>query len=192
MKEKFITAYERLEVSSKPQPSVWFERESYESFTEIAKLKEKSWSSTTRWNTLADVTGLVGEVAIHRFFDVSAIDSLGQFEVGLKGDRGVDLDWAGESIDVKSTRGDKLWYKFSLSNRFRDRASVIAFVRVEEFEDGVKAHLLGWAFKHKIKPWLRLDKDGRRHFVRLHTLEREGLVFSISELKDKQENREAR
>jgi hypothetical protein len=182
-KNEFVLAYQGIQLINGAFPLAVWDKESHEVLCKLARLRVRDWATSVRWNHRADEVGLAGELAALRFFDVPVEEAHRGFIEGLNGDRGVDFEWGGETIDVKTTAGDKLWFRFSLKNRHRGRASVILFAQLLESDAGATVVLHGWAFKHKINPFLREDKDGKRLFVRLDTLQREGLVHTIEELK---------
>jgi hypothetical protein len=126
----------------------------------------------------------LGELATFKYFGVPADDVAKQFIDGLNGDRGVDLEWAGEQVDVKTTGRPELRYRFNRTNGNRARASVILFTQVaDQPQGGVLVTLHGWSFRHKIQPHLRDVPDSNKRQVRLSTLLREGVVHPVANLK---------
>jgi hypothetical protein len=165
-------------------PRVYLEPNTHQKVCELAKHREKKWASTTRWNNRADELGLLGELAAFKYFDVPAETVAKQFVDGLNGDRGVDLEWAGEQVDVKTTGRPELRYRFNKTNGNRSRASVILFTQVaDQPQGGVLVTLHGWSYKHKIQPFLRDVPDSNKRQVRLSTLLREGVVQPVAILK---------
>ena len=166
------------------QPTMRFCRDAYGIFREVAKLRMKSYSSTRRWDESADVTGLISEMAVMKYLGFSADQALADFLAGLHGDRGFDAEVSGLKIDVKGTRGPGRW-RFSKTNRHRDKATSYAFCKVEETGAEVWVTITGFAHRHEIKPWVR--EDSRSYYVRYETLQREGLLKPVSLLKQPQE-----
>lgn len=177
----FLHAYCTTLVFPGEQAIVRFKTESTRDLREIAQLRMKSWKTTTRWNQLADVTGLLGELAVQRFLGIPGEQALEDFVNGLNGDKGYDLISQGERVDVKSTMGQALKFKFSKFNRERDKATAYSFVKTEEEGGESFCYLLGWAKRQDIQPWIR--EDERSRFVRYQTLKREGILRPITQLK---------
>jgi len=182
--EAFTLGYSRATTFNGEQPIIRFDAHASLAFRAIAQLRMKEWKSSTRWNSLADVTGLLGELAVQRFLNYPVEQALDDFLSGLNGDRGYDLLWDGELIDVKATRGQALKFKFSKSNRHRDQSTAYAFVKVEEVGSENWCTLLGWSVRNEIQPWIR--EDDRSRFVRYQTLKREGLLRAVTPLKQQQ------
>jgi hypothetical protein len=177
----FIQAYQEAINFEAVQPTIRFSAEASDIYREIARLRMKDWRSTSRWNEAADVTGLLGELAIQRYFNIPVVTAMAEFTTGLVGDRGYDLLWGAERIDVKSTRGQSLKFKFNKQNRNRDKATAYAFVSVQEVGLEVWCKLLGFSYRHEIKPFVR--DDGQSFLVRAETLRREGVLYSVQNLK---------
>ncbi len=186
--EKMTELYQSLPTPKGETPQVYLEPNTHQKVCDLAKHREKKWASTTRWNSRADELGLLGELATFKYFDMPADDVAKQFVDGLHGDRGVDLEWAGEQVDVKTTGRPELRYRFNRTNGNRARASVILFTQVaDQPQGGVLVTLHGWSFRHKIQPYLRDVPESNKRQVRLSTLWREGLVLPVSALREPKE-----
>jgi|GEM_PF-2100234 len=182
-KQAFEMGYESLGTVDTYQPVIRFPRQAADDFCEIARLRMKSWGSTSRWCAKADETGLIAEIACQRYFDIPADQAMASFQNGLeKGDRGHDIEIAGRKIDVKGTRGDALRFKFSTRNRFAHLADAYLFTYVQPSGMETRAFLLGWAYRAEIRPYMH--DDGVKLVVRVETLRRQGLLKPVSLLKE--------
>lgn len=85
-----------------------------------------------------------------------------------------------KSVDVKCTKGPGRW-RFSKTNRTRDKATHYIFTRLEEVSGGCEVEILGFAGRAEIRKWVR--EDSRSYFVRYETLHREKVIQPISQLK---------
>ncbi len=177
----FLTAYRSTNIFEAKRPTVRFPREAADIIRQVSDLRRKNWRSTDRWNETADCVGLLGELSVMRYLGIPAGEALTDFTHGLAGDKGYDLLAGAERIDVKSTRSRAKKFKFSKQNPNRDKSSAYCFVFIEDSGLEVWATILGWSLRHQIKPWVR--DDGRALFVRAETLHREGLLHSVSTLK---------
>lgn len=181
----FIDAYQSLIVFDEAQPNVWFPPEAYAVVQEIAKLRMRDWKTTRRFDPAADVTGIAGELAAEKCLGFSAEEALSLFEDGLKGDPGYDFKIGDFFLDKKNTKGPGRW-RFSKTNRHRDKATHYIFGRLEETSiGGCFVTVLGFAGRAEIRPWVR--EDSRSYFVRYETLHREGILRPLSELKNQKE-----
>lgn len=176
--------HDGLDIFPSRVPVVRFGLEACALIRKLAAMRRKDWRSTDSWNRLADETGLFGEWAVQRYVGIPAADVIAGFEAGLMGDAGHDLVSNGLTVDVKSTRGRALRYKFSRSNANRDTAQAVAFCYVEDGVSQAWAYLLGWAYWHEIAPRLREDKFCR--FVRYQTLKNAGVIRPVASLKSLQ------
>lgn len=181
----FISTYKSFCFRQLPHPVLRLATPTYDTIKELSKLRMKDWASTTRWNPDAEITGLLGELATFHFFGFSPEQALKDFKDGLSGDGGVDFHWAGEAVDVKTTRGQALKFRFNRTNKATQRATIILFSHLQEEADGVFVQLLGWAWRFRLHPWMR--SDSRSDFVRIETLRREGVLQPVETLKAMQE-----
>jgi hypothetical protein len=177
----FLRAYQSISTFEGTQPISRFPQESVAIIREIAKLRMKEWRSTSRWNAAADEIGTIGELAVQHYLGISSEVSLDDFLTGLQGDRGWDVHVSEMNLDVKSTQGQALKFKFSKTNRSSHLADGFIFVYIESAGTEVWAHMLGEARRHEIKPFLR--DDGQKLFVRAETLRRQGVLKPVSLLK---------
>jgi hypothetical protein len=184
-KSAFMLAFKSSTIfESEYKPIVRFPREAAEVIRQISELRKKEWRTTTRWNSAADYTGLLGELAAQRYLGISADQALENFLKGLSGDGGHDIETSGLKLDVKSTKGDALKFKFSKTNRYTHLADGYLFTFVEQAGPEIWMHLYGYSHRAAIKPFLR--DDGQRLFVRVETLRREGVLKPVSLLKPAQ------
>lgn len=183
--EKFFSAFLSIGTFEAEQPTMRFSREAFNLFSEASKLRMKSLPSTTRWVPSADITGLISELAVLKYLGFPADQVLADFLAGLYGDRGFDAEVGDLKIDVKGTRGPGRW-RFSKSNRHRDKATSYVFCKVEEVSTEVWVTITGFAHRHEIKPWVR--EDARSYYVRYETLQREGLLKPLKLLKQQTTN----
>jgi hypothetical protein len=182
-KQTFEMSYNSLETVAANRPMIRFPRQAADDFSEISKLRMKSWGSTNRWCHAADETGLIAEIACQRYFDIAADQAMASFLQALeKGDRGHDIEIAGIKIDVKGTRGDALRFKMSKQNRFAHLADAYLFTYVQPSGMETRAFLLGWAYRAEIKPFLR--DDGVKLVVRVETLRRQQILKPVSMLRE--------
>jgi hypothetical protein len=180
--EAFHKVYDALVVKPQRFPVIGFDQAARDLVSTLAELRRRDWSSTARWDRLADETGVFGELAFSKALQVPSWQALENFEAGLSGsDAGVDLVFAGEGVDVKATRGDGLRFKFSRNNPNRHRASIIGFTHVVDQPFKTAVRLMGWAWRHHIRPYERPD-GLKRSIVRFETLERGGVVQPVAEL----------
>jgi len=179
----FKQAYESSTVfESDYRPIVRFTREAAEIIQEVSELRNREYQSTSRWNSAADATGLMGELAVQRYLGVSPENAMAGFLSGLhQGDKGHDVEALGLKLDVKSTKGDALKFKFSRTNRFAHLADGFIFAHIEHSGPEVWCYLLGMSHRAEVKPYQR--DDGMRLFVRVETLRRAGVLKPVSSLK---------
>jgi hypothetical protein len=190
--QKFREFYESIRTTQGRRPFATFSPEATAYFSEqIAPLRTRSWASTQKWGSLAEATGLIGELGTFALMGFDAEWAYQNFINGLNGsDSGIDFEWAGEKIDIKGTRGQALKFKLSKTNKNASRASIFLFAHVQDTQQGgVTAQALGWSWRHQIGPWIRDDE--RYRFVRFETLDREGLAYTLDALKAMAEGKEA-
>lgn len=182
----FKLAFESTSIfESEYKPIIRFPRDAAEIVRQVSELRKKDWKTTTRWNSEADFTGLLGEIAAQRYLGITAEQALGDFIKGLNGDSGHDVEINGLKLDCKATKGDALKFKFSKTNRYTTLADGFILTFVETVGAEVHVHLLGWCRRAEVKPYLR--DDGQRFFVRAETLRREGVLKPVNQLKQPQE-----
>lgn len=184
VKQAITTSYETATIFEAHSPIIRFNEKASEVIRQASLLRKKDWQTTQRWNYAADQSGLTGEIAVPRYLGIPAQQIVEDFVNGLQGDRGYDLKWCDELIDVKSTIGRGLKFKFSKTNRHRDKATIYVFVRVEEVGLETWATILGWSRRQEITPYLK--DDGRSYFVRSEALRRRGLLYPINQLRGTQ------
>lgn len=180
----FKLAYESTGIlESDYKPIIRFSKDAAEIVRHVSECRKKDYHTTTRWNEAADYTGLLGELAVQRYLSISPETALADFTKGLhQGDRGHDVVANGLKLDVKSTKGDALKFKFSKTNRYSTLADGFIFVYVEQSGLEVWCHLLGYSHRAEVKPYQR--DDGQRMFVRVETLRRAGVLNPVSQLKE--------
>jgi hypothetical protein len=178
----FLASYPNLSFPEGGRPFIRAPRQAAQGFQALSELRRKDWQSTTRWNEAADFTGLLGEVAVQRYLGIDAINAMNDFKAGLLGDYGHDILARGLKLDIKSTQGSALKYKFSKSNPNANRCDGFIFCYVEHGGLESRVSILGWAHRADIKPYLR--DDGVRFFVRAETLRRQGLLKPAYLLKE--------
>ncbi|MBY0405915.1 MAG: hypothetical protein K2X66_18575 [Cyanobacteria bacterium] len=157
-----------------------FDETALKQLTELSELRKKEWVSTDRWNQWAELTGLLGELSYQRLLDLSPKEASDSYFNSLKGDAGFDIQLLAETVDVKSTMGERLKFKFSRTNHNRGRSSIIAFCYVEYTGNEAWCHLLGFGFYHKLVPFIRESENAR--IVRFLTLQREGVIHPAQNL----------
>lgn len=187
--DAFKRAYDSLQAFNGAIPKVRFDVDALRVVKAMAALRRKDWRSTDAWNRAADETGLLGELAVQKFFKTPAADVLAGFEAGLAGDAGHDLIVNSLALDVKATRGRALRYKFSRSNANRDTADAIAFMYVEETGFQVWAWLMGWTLWRDIAPRLREERFYR--LARLQLFRRARIIRPMIALKQLQRGGDA-
>jgi hypothetical protein len=181
-KDAFKLAYNSTcTFESEYKPIIRFPREAAEIVRQVSELRKKDWKTTTRWNSEADYTGLLGELAAQRYLGISTDQALEDYIKGLNGDAGHDVVANGLKLDAKATKGDALKFKFNKNNRYTALADGFIFTYVETSGAEIWIHLLGWCHRADVKPYLR--DDGQRYFVRVETLRREGVLKPVSQLK---------
>ncbi|WP_373531761.1 hypothetical protein [Vampirovibrio sp.] len=180
--EAFLRAYQSLIIFEGERPTVRFSRDAAEIFRQLAELRRKNWSTSTHWNQTAEQVGLAGELAVQFYLGISAETAMAEFKAGLMGDQGHDVEALGLKLDVKSTRGSALKFKFSRTNSHASRADGFIFTYVENEGFEMRVQLLGWSHRAKVKPHLR--DDGQRFFVRMETLRREGALHLVRQLRN--------
>jgi hypothetical protein len=180
----FQLAYESTGIlESDFKPIIRFSKDAADIIRQVSECRKKEYRTTTRWNEAADYTGLLGELAVQRYLGISPETALADFTKGLhQGDRGHDVVANGLKLDVKSTKGDALKFKFSKTNRYTALADGYIFVYVEHSGLEVWCHLLGYSHRAEVKPYQR--DDGQRLFVRVETLRRAGVLNPVSQLKE--------
>lgn len=189
-KDAFKSAYKSaVTFESEYKPIVRFPREAVAIIQQTSELRKKDWKTTTRWNSEADRTGLLGELAAQRYLEIPPETAMAEFLKGLQGDGGHDVEAKGLKLDVKSTKGQALKFKFNKTNRFSTLADGFIFTYVEEAGAEIWVHLLGYSTRADVKPFQR--DDGQRLFVRLETLRREGVLKPVSLLKEPQSTLQA-
>jgi hypothetical protein len=164
-----------------PVPTVRFPSVSAVSASKLAAFRRKDWSTSTSWNPLAEECGIYAEAALQKFLGMPMQEAAQAFLTGLQGDSGYDHIWQGKKIDQKGTMGQACRFKFSKSNKFRAVAEIFSFAWVEAVGQEYWVHLLGWAYRSDIRPFVR--DDGRCFVVNFATLQREGLIKPIHQFQ---------
>jgi hypothetical protein len=180
--QAFLRAYQSLIIFEGERPTVRFCREAVKVFSQVAELRRKNWNTSSHWNGTAETTGLMGELAVQFYLGISAEMAMAEFKAGLMGDQGHDVEALGLKLDVKSTKGDALRYKFSRTNPHSHRADGFIFTYVEDAGFEMRVRLLGWSHRADVRPHLR--DDGQRFFVRMETLRREGALRLVGHLRN--------
>lgn len=153
-------------------------------FDEVAALRNRKGPTTRQWNPKADQIGLKGELAVMKRLGLSAEEALELFLQGLKGDNGWDFTVNDLRVDVKTTTTPDARFRFNTANRRQAMANSYCLVWMQTIEHGLETfQILGWAEKHKIKPYCRSCGTGSER-VDSESLIRDGILKNVQTLMD--------
>jgi hypothetical protein len=162
---------------SSQTPVVRFPYAAVQACRKLANYRRKDYSTSSHWNPMSEESGIYGEGALQKYLETSLVDAANAFHLGLQGDCGYDYIWQGKKVDQKATMGQARRFKFSKMNKNRNIAEIFSFAWVESVGSECWVHLLGFAHRADIRPFVR--DDGRCLVVNFATLQREGVIHPV-------------